>query len=400
MKKLLQNLTIMLVSLAVTFGVCEIATRLLVPEQMSVKAVSAKKTFTDGPTKDVQGTDGTIMTVIDWSKAAEKGIRLYPNVNATIQQHMLSKQQVVLRINSYGMRGPQLGPKEPGEFRVLNLGDSITFGDYLDEAFTIPHLIQQKIGPQTSKVTILNAGLPGSNSADEYYHYLEIQDVVKPDLVLVGMYLNDAQESGKFYAKTLRFPFSQSRFLTWVVQRFQLVDSEKLFGGMRGKTVDESWREKFRNGRELKAGYMTERRDGFDFEIYNAHKDFGLAWNPEGWVQLRKIMGTFAQIVHQNGQEFAAYLFPVRMQIYANDEALSTMPQDSFTAMCKDIKIPCLDLLPLLREEVRSKNIKEQDLFYDHCHYRAAGNEIVADKIAAWLVKENLLKPAAKAPAA
>lgn len=393
MKKLLQNFAIMCASLLGTLLICEVGARILLPEPMAVKAVSVKKTFTEGPVKDVQGTDGSIMSVIDWSKASEKGIRLYPNVNATITEHMLSKQQVTLRINSYGMRGPQLGPKEPGEFRVLNIGDSITFGDYLDEALTIPSLLQEKIGPQTTKVVILNAGLPGANTADEYYHYLELQEVVKPDLILVGMYLNDAQESGKFYAKTLRFPFSQSRFLTWFVQRFQLIDSDKLFGGLKGRTVDESWREKFRNGRDLKPGYMLEKRDGFDFEIWNAYKDFGLGWNAEGWRQITKMVRIFAEIAHQNGQQFAAYLFPIRMQIYANEEALDTMPQDSFKRMCDEVNIPCLDLLPLMREEVRAKKIEERDLMYDHCHYKVPGNQIVAEKLAQWLNSEKLFTP-------
>ena len=393
MKKILQNLTIIVFSLLASFGACEVVARIMLPPQMSVKATSVSKTFSSAPSKDVQGTDGSIMTVIDWSKSAERGIRLYPNVNATIQHHTLSKQEVVLRINSIGMRGPQLGPKEPGEFRVLNIGDSITFGDYLDESLTIPHLIQEKLGAQTQKVLVLNAGLPGSNAADEYYHYLELQEAVQPDLVLVGLYLNDAQDSKKFYARTLRFPFSQSRFLTWVAQRFQLIDSEKLFGGTRGKNIDEGWREKFRASRDLKSGNMLETRDGFDFEIYNAHKDFGLAWNSEGWAQLAKIIGTFAEIARQNGQQFAAYLLPIKMQVYANTTALSTVPQDSFLKMCKELSIPCLDLLPALRSEVSAKGIKDAQLFYDHCHYKELGNRIVADTVAAWLSQGNLLSP-------
>jgi hypothetical protein len=394
MKKLIQNLSIMFISLIATLAVCEVGARLLLPPPMSVQAVTVtKRTFSEEPTKEVTSDDGSIFNLINWHKSAERGVRLHPNVTATLSSHTLSKQPVTLRINSYGMRGPQLGPKEPGEFRILNIGDSITFGDYLEEALTIPALLEKRLAPHTTKVVVLNAGLPGANAADEYYHYLELQEAVKPDLVFLGMYLNDAQESGKFYAKQLRFPFSKSRFLTWFVQRFQLIDSDKLFGGFKATSPDEGWRDSFRNARDLKPGNMYGTRDGFDFEIYNAHKDFGLAWNPEGWAQLNKIVGTWVQVAHKNNQQFAAYLFPVKMQIFASDTALSTYPQESFMKMCKEFNIPCLDLLPLIRAEVKAKNIRDSDLLYDHCHYKAPGNEIVAEKLTEWMVSSKLLTP-------
>jgi hypothetical protein len=49
----------------------------------------------------------------------------------TIRNHTISGLDVAIETNAYGFRGPELGAPEPGRTRVLVLGDSITWGDYL-----------------------------------------------------------------------------------------------------------------------------------------------------------------------------------------------------------------------------------------------------------------------------
>lgn len=390
MKKLLQNIGIALLSLCLTLVVCEVFARIVLPPPMAVKVTSQKMLPSSKPQKDVQGTDGSINSVIDWSEAAKKGVRLYPNVTGHIQNHILSHQDVVIRVNSFGFRGGEIAPRTPGQFRILFLGDSITFGDYVDESLTIPVLLQEKLKARGyTNVVIMNAGLPGANFAEQYLHYQEMYELADADLVLLGMYLNDAQQTQKFYAKTLRFPFSASRFLAWVVQRFQIVSSDVIFGKERGRDVEKDWRETFRAGRDLRSGSMLTTRDGFDFEIYNAHNDFGLGWSPTGWQQLGKIAKSFVGLVRQNRSRFAAFLFPVLMQVYCTPDALSTYPQDEFKKLFDDLKVPNYDLLPALRE--RAPTIMSKELFYDHCHYRAEGNKIVSDLLADWLTKDSVI---------
>lgn len=390
MKKLLQNIGIALLSLILTLAVCEGLARVLLPVPMAVKVTQQKMLPSSQPQKDVQGTDGSINSVIDWSEAAKKGVRLYPNVTGHIQNHILSHQDVIIRVNALGFRGGEVPARTPGQFRILFLGDSITFGDYVDETLTIPVLLEQKLKSKGyTNVVIMNAGLPGANFAEEYMHYQEMYESADADLVLLGMYLNDAQQTSKFYAKTLRFPFSASRFLTWVVQRFQLVSSDVIFGKQRGVEVEKDWRETFRDGRDLRSGAMLTTRNGFDFEIYNAHNDFGLGWSPTAWRQLGKIAKSFVGLVRQNHSKFAAFMFPVLMQVYCNPEALSTYPQDEFKKLFDSLNVPNYDLLPALRE--RAPSITSKELFYDHCHYRAEGNQIVSDLLVDWMVRDSIV---------
>jgi hypothetical protein len=388
MKKLLQNISIALLSLVLTLGVCEIVTRQFVPQTTGIKATVESRAPSQAPTREIQQDDGSIVHVIDWS--GKKGIRLHPNTRALIHNHTLSKLDVQINVNSLGLRGPDIGPKQEGEVRILAFGDSITFGDYMDESETIPVLVQKRLEASGKKAVVLNAALPGANASDQFHHYLELAEAVKPDLVLVGAYLNDAQESKRFYLQALRFPFNISRFLTWAFQRFQLIDQDKLFSGASYDDIDESWKESFRNGRDLRSGDQYGSRIGFDFEIYNAGKDFGLGWSSEGWQRLRVLYTAFAEAARKNGSQFAMYLFPVKMQVYAKDTVLDTTPQRSFISICDDLNAACLDLLPKLREV--ASNITPQQLYYDHCHFKPEGNELVAQFVGDWLLRSGVVK--------
>lgn len=389
MKKLLQNLIIVLSSLVLSLVLCEVVARRVIPPQMTVQAKSESRAPSQAAEKSVTGEDGSINSVIDWS--GHYGIRLNPNVTATIRNHTLSKEDVVIRVNSLGLRGPNVGPKEPDEFRILAIGDSITFGDYMDESLTIPALLEKELKQAGKKVTVLNAGLPGATASDEFYHYMELQEQIKPDLVLIGAYLNDAAQTRKFYVKTLRFPFNKSRFLTWAFQRFQLIDMDSLFSAKEMTDVSSDWREEFRAGRNLSSGDSLGRRDGFDFEIYNAHNDFGLGWSSEAWDRLDKIYSSWFEIAKRNGTKVALHAFPVWFQTYAADNVLSTYPQESFQRICAASDVPYLDLLPYLRQ-VAASGMQKSDLLWDHCHYKVAGNELVAKHIAEWLVRDGLVK--------
>ena len=136
---------------------------------------------------------------------------------------------------------------------------------------------------------MINAGLPGASTSNELYYYLEISDAVDPDLVLVGMYLNDSQKSGRFYARSLREPYASSRFLTLLANRVEALRLE-LWSDEIIPEIDPGWREEFQGDRRLRSGDMWNDWDSFDFEIYNAHMDFGLAWNPQSWTILERIV--------------------------------------------------------------------------------------------------------------
>ncbi|MCX6349325.1 MAG: hypothetical protein NTV79_07490 [Candidatus Aureabacteria bacterium] len=61
-----------------------------------------------------------------------QGRRLIPGSRVLIKNHRISGQDVLMEVNSLGFRDSELPPtKEKDELRVLVLGDSITWADYL-----------------------------------------------------------------------------------------------------------------------------------------------------------------------------------------------------------------------------------------------------------------------------
>jgi hypothetical protein len=65
---------------------------------------------------------------------------------------------------------------------------------------------------------------------------------------------------------------------------------------------------------------------------------------------------------------------PVSFQVYA--ERLDDAPQREIEARARRLCYGFLDLLPALRRH------RDLDLFFDHCHLRENGNQIVGQTVA------------------
>jgi lysophospholipase L1-like esterase len=379
------KIAVAVVSLVATVLLAEGAARLFLPVQQVVEVEPAITQHSRPGAVAQKEQEHGIDVLIDWS--GQHGVRLNPGVRATIHNHTLSQNDVVIQTNSLGLRHSELGPKSDDEFRVLVLGDSITLGDYVSFEETYPALLESRLEGRQLRVTVINAGLPGANASNELYHYLEISDAVDPDLVLVGMYLNDSQSSGRFNARSLREPYASSRFLTLLANRVEALRLE-LWSDEIIPEIDPGWREEFQGGRRLHTGDMWNDLDSFDFEIYNAHMDFGLAWNPQSWTILERVIRTLSLAAQQNGHDIAVFLFPVHIQVKGTVE--NFQPQQNFLAMCDFLDLTCLDLVPALRADWQARHT---ELYYDHCHLTADGNSVVADALVEWLDEEHMVPP-------
>ena len=381
--KIWAKIGLSILSLVATVLLAEGAARLLLPVQQIVEVEPSTTRHSRPGAVEEREQERGIDVLIDWS--GQEGVRLFPGVRATIHNHTLSHRDVVIETNSLGLRSPELGPKSDDEFRVLVLGDSITFGDYVPFEETYTAQLESRLDGRRPRVTVINAGLPGAGASDELYHYLEICDAVDADLILVGMYLNDSQSGGRFYARSLPEPYASSRFLSWLVNRIEVLRIS-LWSDEIIPEIDPGWREDFRGDRKLKTGDMWNDRDAFDYEIYNASMDFGVAWNPQSWAILERVIRTLALAARQREQIIAAFLFPVHIQVKGTVENFG--PQRSFAAMCESIDLPCFDLVQALRVDWQAN---DAELYFDHCHLTPHGNTVVAAALVEWLDEERLI---------
>jgi hypothetical protein len=102
---------------------------------------------------------------------------------------------VVLRTNNLGFRDSRDYPleKNPRVFRILILGDSVTFGYGSIYEHTYPYLLESKLKSWKSNVEwqVWNLGVPGYNTSHELAYFNEVGPSYQPDLVVVGFYPND-----------------------------------------------------------------------------------------------------------------------------------------------------------------------------------------------------------------
>jgi hypothetical protein len=106
-----------------------------------------------------------------------------------------------------------LGPFPPhrqGVFRVIVVGDSLTYGVAIAEEATFTHLLNDWMSRgETSE--FLNLGVPGAQSEDIANTVEKLLPKLKPDLIIYAVCLNDFLPSGKGeYNFTYAFPLPES----------------------------------------------------------------------------------------------------------------------------------------------------------------------------------------------
>jgi len=106
---------------------------------------------------------------------------------------------VPVRVNSLGFRDSREYDlaKKPNTFRVLVLGDSVTFGHGSVYEHTYPYLLEQRLKAWRPGIDwqVWNAAVPGYNTSQELAHLLEVGPRFRPDLVVVGFYENDLTDN-------------------------------------------------------------------------------------------------------------------------------------------------------------------------------------------------------------
>jgi len=126
----------------------------------------------------------------------EVGIRLRPGAHIRYTTVEFSTD---IAINAQGVRDDQpIGPKPPGERRIVVLGDSLVFSVQVEAAETFCKRLEQKLnaagGPDRWRV--INAGVQGYGPVDDWFLFDKVAAAFQMDVVLVVAFVgNDAIEA-------------------------------------------------------------------------------------------------------------------------------------------------------------------------------------------------------------
>jgi lysophospholipase L1-like esterase len=320
-------------------------------------------------------------------------VRLDPELFWSLQPNLRMRVQgALVETNELGLRAGPLGPKQAGEFRILSLGESSTFGVGVSNAETYTNLLEERLQealPATRFVAI-NAGV-SAYSSFQSRKYLEKRGFeLQPDLVLVYHELNDylpstlrdssdneigalktdreLYESRANALRRLLVRSALARFLvyrhaSWQLERFRRRETPNplpelglpegaLPGRLRleraGREVPLAPTEEVALGRRVSE---EERRD-----------------NLEAFVELCARRGVRLVLIHPS---------------YRNSERHECV----LTRFARESGTPMFEAFGVLHPP----GVREKVLFIDHMHPTPYGHRRLAEALAAFLIEAGLV---------
>ncbi len=328
----------------------------------------------------------------------ERGYRHAPLSELVIENHPWSpKIPLVYKTNSLGYRNREIGPQQ-GK-RLLFLGDSITFGQGVNEEWTFVRLLENLARAKGENWETVNGSVEGLGTNGELAVLNETGLGLNPEVVVLDFYLNDFLESPGIFITRMpglldrsRLAHKLERFFT---SRLFLSASEKNISVIQPmqKAPDEivAWQEEFkRNSTVLSPDQQPDpTARAFHKAVLQNFEDWGGSFSPRVWPKLELLLEEFTRLAKEHRFQFVLVAFPVRPQL--ETAALFDYPQQRLRQIARTLKVPCLDLLPLLRENYQNKKSDSETLYFDHCHLTPYGNQIVARALYPYL-KRSLLE--------
>jgi lysophospholipase L1-like esterase len=318
---------------------------------------------------------------------------------------------VPFTLNSYGLRDYEFSMEKGREYRILCVGDSVTFGtqNRLEEIYpkVLEKLLNEGGKPQ---VRVINAGGLGG------YPHLEFEYIKAKGLefgldhVILGLCLNDVgntyvysgseQELIKapdFWKNVSDFR-SYSNPFSW--------DNKKPFAAnivtnIRVPLIKLRW---YLRGRSYLFGFTDVTLTGllyrfglkkYSFDMYREKEcmlSFGIdKTSEEGWKKLEASLIEMDRFLKERNIGFTVVVFPYEFQlsdkprdnIFRIDKSKFTIdPQRRMLAFGKENNISVVDVLPAFQRS-------EKRLYYpeDYCHPNAYGHAIAARSIYDFLMR-------------
>ena len=101
---------------------------------------------------------------------------------------------VLVTYNERGLRDRPILPKGENEYRVLALGDSVTFGWGVDQDKTFAARLESLLqGRLHRPVRVINSGVGGYNTVQEVTYFKQEGITLQPDLVMLTYVQNDIE---------------------------------------------------------------------------------------------------------------------------------------------------------------------------------------------------------------
>ncbi len=106
---------------------------------------------------------------------------------------------VDIALNEHGMRDPpRRQAKGAGDFRIMMLGDSLTFGWGVEAEETFSRRLERRLREKNPRIEILNTGVGNTNTPMQAAYFAAKGRHFAPDLVILNTFINDAEPNPRY----------------------------------------------------------------------------------------------------------------------------------------------------------------------------------------------------------
>lgn len=318
------------------------------------------------------------------------GYRLRPGTQTRFRT---SEFTADIAINEQGVRDDApIGPKPPGERRIVVLGDSLVLSVQVDFEQTFGALLEQRLNrgaPDGLRYRVINAGVQGYGPVEELLFLRTVARHFEPDVVLVGLYVgNDAEEALTSEAKLLgsERPAVDAAGEKLLMRMRRLVRRSMVLQVLRLRLVSAT--DRFRP-RALAPEPPAQS--------YAANPAPRIA---RGLELTSRIVELMAAEAREAGARTGVVLMPARLQIddgdygrlreivrQAGGELVRDAATTRFDAALGHLPFPRIDLLPDLRAAPPGADLYHQQT----AHFTPRGHEVVAGTLERFLRDSGLL---------
>ena len=322
-------------------------------------------------------------------------------------------------INSLGLRGPEQSyEKPPGVTRILVLGDSFVEAAQVDQHQAMVGRLEAALNEsRTGRYEVLNGGVGGWGTGQQYVYLTAEGYRYEPDVVLVVLYLgNDIYDNSYVLQGRPKNPHEpyfvprddgSLRQLDFRVRKPEQVNPA--VGLLRAQSG--LWNI-FETGVLYKLDDPGEDSEELRLNRFNLNKMLVHAVKPnerleDAWRVTTGLLRRIEEAGRERGIPTAVVVAPAAWQVYGEDwddlihgnklrpdEWSADSPNRLLAERSAEIRAPMLDLLPALRDEAE---LSPNRLYFpSDKHWTPDGHAVAAREIRAFLAERGLL-PAATA---
>ena len=253
--------------------------------------------------------DGMLYELEMWKYAREVKMRdMRPDFGHRHRPQVQARLMGVdVRTDSRGLRGPEIADTPAnGVARIAFVGDSITMGWGVAEKETFAHQVIDGLVKAGLKVDGFNLGVGNYNTRQELALFSEVGAPLKPDIIVLAYFINDAEPMPSYAADDWLTEHSAA----WVVAGYRFDSLFRRFGEA------PDWKRYYRDLYEPQAA---------------------------GWLQTQKALGQFATTARELGARIIVFNIPELRE-------LRPYPFADITAKVRAVVekdgMPFVDLLP------------------------------------------------------